>query len=183
MCSWWDKKSLLLCVKEMLVARLNIFTWNKVVKLKEGTNVSVWPASTELNGWKNHGRFKLPRSKTSAIKTVQIKMWAGLGEEPLTMGKSAVIYTTWQNTVGCLLSENNWVNIIFWLPEVMSHTSSELCPEVPAPVMTDGRQDAAESGQEDSFGLGTETGGLGAPWSEGMRDLLLSIRHLLQLIR
>lgn len=146
--------------------------------------MSVWPASTEFDMLERSWKIQTSKIKTSKIKTIKIKMWAGPGEEQLTMLKPAVnlhyltkhsrLFTEWkQGSKYYFLA----------LPKVMSHSSSQLCSEVPAPLMTDGRQDAAESGQEDSFGLGTETGGLGTPWSEGMRDLLHSIRHLLQLIR
>lgn len=143
-----------LCVKEMLVARLNHSRGQSSqtpkhfhLKLKERMNGSVWPACTEFEMLERLWKIQTSKINTSAITTIKIKMWAGPGAEPLPMLTSAVIYAPWQNTVGRLLRENKGVNIIFWRCLQACHPPAELCSEVPAPLMTDGRQDAAESGQ------------------------------------
>lgn len=91
-------------------------------------------------------------------------MWAGLGGGATDHGqiRCHLPYLTKHSRLFIECKQGSKYYFLA-LPKVMSHSSSELCPEVPAPVMTDGRQDAAESGQEDSFGLGMETGGLGTP--------------------
>lgn len=68
-------------------------------------------------------------------------MWAGLGEEPPTMGKSAVIYAPWQNTIACLLSEKKGVNIISWrcLKSCQPPAPSFVLKSPPLWWQTDGR--------------------------------------------
>lgn len=103
--------------------------------------MSVWPASTEFDMLERSWKIQTSKIKTSKMKTIKIKMWAGPGEEQLTMLKPAVNYTTWQNTVGYLQSENKGVNIIFWRCLKSCHTPapSFVLKSPPLWWQTDGR--------------------------------------------